>query len=108
MAPTSRAASESATRAVLAATTDAAAMQRLLDGEVINGWLWFDGDCAKQFGGPGRIEPARRAAFARCLVGLQLRESARKSAENVVMREYGPGFEVQARVDDGPAGPRLR
>lgn len=60
------------------ATTDLGKMTALLHGAVVNGGLYFeDAACANQFT-VGETEPALRDQFARCLVGLSLKPSARK------------------------------
>lgn len=88
---------------------DASKIASMLHGSVTNGGLWFeDGECAKQFQAPGEILPSSFAEFARCLAALKLRKSSREdSLGDVVVLEYGAGFEVQARVVQEVDGPRL-
>lgn len=95
--------------ALLASSGDAGKLDSMLRGSVTSGGLLFsDADCASQFGKAGEIAQARLGAFARCLAGLHLQPSKRKSPlADVVLLEYGPGIEVEARVLDEDTGPRL-
>jgi len=88
---------------------DAAKLETVLRGSVVNGGLRFDDPtCAREFGTPGEIKPDRFGAFARCLASLKLEPSAREdSLGDVVVMEHAPGFELQARVVNENDGPRL-
>ena len=95
-----------ASTALITASTDAGKMTALLGKAVVNGGLWFeDASCASQFS-EGEVPPALRAEFARCLVGLQLKPSTRTDAlGDVEVLTYGPGFELEARVQQNLRGP---
>jgi hypothetical protein len=83
--------------------------EQMLRGSVTNGGLLFpDADCKAQFSAPGQISGDKLPAFGKCLAGLHLQASSRKSAlEDVVTVTYGPGIEIEARVIEEQAGPRL-
>lgn len=89
---------------------DAAAIEKLLDGTVVNGGLYApDPACAAELAVTGPVTPARFPTFARCLAGLKLRASTRKSMrDDIAVLTYGAGFEVEARIVREPAGARLR
>ena len=84
---------------------DATKLRRVMRDSVTNGGLIFDDPaCTKDFGTPGEVKSERLDAFAKCLAGLHLQESAREDRlPDVLVMQYAPGFEVQARVveDDG-------
>lgn len=84
---------------------DAPKLRRLMRDSVTNGGLAFDDPaCARDFGTPGEVKSEQLDAFAKCLAGLHLEPSAREDAlPDVLVMQYAPGFEVQARVvdDDG-------
>jgi len=92
------------------ASGDVAAIERLLQGETVDGGFWFaDPACAKQFSIGGEIHPDRFHAFAQCLAALHWQASAREDAlgDSVVLT-YAPGFEIEARIGQELRGPRLR
>lgn len=91
------------------ASNDAAAIEKLLQGSVTNGGLWFDNaECATQFAKPGEVAAAAFPAFARCLAELKLERSTREDAlGDVIVLRYGAGYEVEARVVQELSGPRL-
>jgi len=80
------------------AANTAARMRALLGTSVAYGGLWFRGpDCQREFIAPRTIGPDQLDAFARCLVTLHLRPSARKDAlPDVVVYTDGEGFEIEA------------
>jgi hypothetical protein len=84
---------------------DAPKLRRLMRDSVANGGLVFDdAACTKDFGTPGEVPAEKLDAFARCLAGLHLEPSTREDTlPDVLVMQYAPGFEVQARVtnDDG-------
>jgi hypothetical protein len=96
-------------RALLAAVDDPGEIEELLDGEVVNGGLWFtEPACRAQFPQPEVIQPPRFGAFARCVAGLHLRPSERQHRlGDVEVMTYAPGFEVEVRVVREVAKPRL-
>lgn len=79
---------------------DAETLENMMQGEVTNGGLHFDDPaCHRQFGHGGRVIEEQFGAFARCLAGLHLAASPRSDALlDVVVLQYAPGFELQARV----------
>ncbi|MCE9580735.1 MAG: hypothetical protein K8W52_46875 [Deltaproteobacteria bacterium] len=81
----------------------------LIRGGVTNGGVYFtDAACARTFATPGAIAPAQQPEFARCLATLHFTRSARTDAlGDVVVMDYAPGFEIEARVVPDPDGPRL-
>ncbi len=95
--------------ALAAAAADPEQLEAMLQGSVVNGGLWFENaECATQFGTPGEVRPDQFSAFARCLATLRLEPSARKDAlGDVVVMQYAPGFEIEARVVRELSGPRL-
>lgn len=84
---------------------DPAVIESLLHGPVVDGGLVFASpECASEFNAAGEVGPTRINAFARCLATLELRPSQREyELDDIVILEYGAGFEVQARF----TGPRL-
>ena len=94
--------------ALVAASGNAAALRKLLRDTVVNGGLWFDDASCSEFAKSGEIAGSRLEAFATCLATLPLQASAREDAlGDVVVVEYAPGFELEARVVHELAGPRL-
>jgi hypothetical protein len=95
--------------AIIAASGDPGAFERLVRGPIVNGGLWFDEPaCSAEFGKPAEIPVGRRVAFAHCLANLRLQRSTREDAlGDVIVLEYGAGFEVEARVVPENDGPRL-
>src|SRR4051812_5249749 len=100
---------EVARHALLDASGNPGAIEKLLGSSVMDAGLWFvDPSCATQFPVPSEITGDRLHAFARCLAGLHLEASTREDAlGDVVIMTYAPGFEVEARVVQELAGPRL-
>ncbi|HEY5921615.1 MAG TPA: hypothetical protein VIV11_08085 [Kofleriaceae bacterium] len=100
---------EAARTAIVEATQQPGGFENLLRGSVVNGGLWFeDSKCAAQFGLPGEIQEAKLTEFARCLATLKLQPSERDDAlGDVVVLQYGLGFEIEARVVLENRGPRL-
>jgi hypothetical protein len=92
--------------ALIAAADDPAALAKLLRGSVTNGGLWFaDPACVFPV---GQVTADRLPEFARCLAGLHMRRSLREDAlADVVVLQYDPGFEIEARVIADSGGPRL-
>jgi hypothetical protein len=88
---------------------DATQLRRLMRDSVTNGGLVFDDPaCAKNFGTRGEVADEKLDAFADCIAGLHLELSQREDAlPGVILMQYAPGFEVQARVVDED-GARLR
>ena len=91
------------------ASGDAVAIERLLQGAVVDGGLWFaDPECMRQFAGGGEITPARFHTFAACLATLHWQSSQRGDAlGDTLVLEYAPGFEIEARLVQELTGPRL-
>jgi TonB family protein len=99
---------EVARATLVAASADPAALAKLMRGSVVNGGLWFDDPaCSAQF--PiGRVEEAQFGAFAQCLAALKMTASLRSdSYPDVTVMNYGPGFEIEARIVEEKRGPRL-
>ena len=96
-------------RALLEASGDPDAIENLLGSSVVDAGLWFvNPSCATQFPVPSEITGERLHAFARCLAGLHLQASTREDAlGDAVIMTYAPGFEIEARVVQELAGPRL-
>ncbi|MGE5184758.1 MAG: hypothetical protein ACM31C_21950, partial [Acidobacteriota bacterium] len=94
--------------ALVAASGDAAAIERLLQESVVDGGLWFsDATCAR-FSGGGKIAPERFHEFARCLATLHWAQSSRSDAlADTTVLTYSPGFEIEARVVQELSGPHL-
>ena len=95
--------------AIVSASGDPTAFERLLRGPVVNGGLWFDEpQCASTFSRPGEMSESQRAAFAHCLAKLKLQTSPREDAlGDVIVLEYGVGFELEARLVPELDGPRI-
>ena len=91
------------------ASSDPAAIEKLIRGPLMNGGLWFDdATCKQAFGNPGPIAAEQTHAFAACLAGLHLRASERfDMLPDVAVFEYPPGIEVEARIVEDKDGPRL-
>jgi len=88
--------------------SEAAFVELVRDGVMVGGMWFADDACRAQFSAPQKIEPARAAAFARCLSMLPLQESERVDAlRDVVVLTYAPGFELEARVTGTGTGRRL-
>jgi hypothetical protein len=94
---------------VLTGAHDAAAIEKLLRGTVMNGGLWFsDPACTQQFPAAGAVPPERFHAFAECLAALHWQLSSRKDAlPDVAVLTYEPGIEIEARVLGEQDGPRI-
>jgi hypothetical protein len=86
--------------ALVAATGDPRALRDLFHGAFVDGGLWFDdAACAKEFGAGEEVPAARLDAFSYCLAGLHLQPGARgDELGDVVVMDYAPGIEVEARV----------
>lgn len=82
------------------AAGDADALLSMFHGAVVDGGLWFeDPACAKEFGPGEEVPKGRLEAFASCLAGLHLQASTRgDELGDVVVMDYAPGIEVEARV----------
>lgn len=91
---------EVARDAIVANAENAADLEKLFHGSVVDGGIWFpDGACASQFANPGEIAKDKLHAFASCLATLHLRASGREDAlGDVVVLDYDPGIELEARV----------
>ncbi len=91
------------------ATTDPAAMEKLIRRGVVNGGLWFDdAACQAQFKSTVEVPKDQLAAFARCLVTLHLQPSKREDGlGDVAVMTYAPGFEVEVRIVNEVNGPHL-
>lgn len=95
--------------ALVDASGDAKAIERMLEGRVVDGGLWFaDADCAARFPRPKEIPPARFHEFATCLAGLHWQPSARRDElGDVIVLNYPPSFEIEARVVPENNGPHI-
>jgi hypothetical protein len=95
--------------ALVEASGNPDAIQKLFRGSVVDGGLWFnDAACAAQFSNGGELRPDQLAAFAHCLAGLHLQPSTRDDAlGDVVVMTYAPGIEIEARVVQEDVGPHL-
>lgn len=97
-----------ASDALVAASGDAAAIERLLQVGVVEGGLWFADTSCVQFSGGGQIAPERFHELARCLATLHWAKSTRNDAlPDTAVLTYPPGFEIEARVVNELNGPRL-
>lgn len=104
---TTRAASDSLVKAV--AERDVAAIAQHFGTPLAFGGMYFaNPECLQKFPAPAVIEPAKHADFAGCLATLMLASSERSDEmDNVVVYDYAPGFEIEARFDDLGKGPQL-
>ena len=95
--------------ALVDASGNAAAIEKLLYGLVVDGGMWFnDPGCAAQFSEGRELKRDEFPAFARCLAELHLQASPREDAlGDVVVMTYEPGIEIEARVIPEEAGPHL-
>jgi len=91
------------------AVGDPAELRELFRDSVVDGGLWFDdATCAAEFGKGEEVPKDRLDAFATCLAGLHLQPSPREDAlGDVVVLDYAPGIELEARVAPEAAGPHL-
>jgi hypothetical protein len=91
---------EIATDVMVQASGNAAAIEGMLEGEVVDGGLWFaDRACDEQFHAARKIEPDQFHAFAQCLATLHWEASPRVDAlGDTIVLAYPPGFEIEARV----------
>jgi hypothetical protein len=97
-----------ASNVLVAASGDAAAIESLLRGSVVVGGLWFADTTCAPFSGGGKLAPERFHELARCLATLHWAQSARRDAlADTTVLTYAPGFEIEARVVQELAGPRL-
>ena len=82
------------------AAGDASALSYMFHDSVVDGGLWFDdAACAKEFGAGEDVPKDRLDAFAHCLAGLHMQASTRgDELGDVVVMDYAPGIEVEARV----------
>ncbi len=79
------------------ASTDVARMSKVATFGVVNGGLWFEDPTCKF--ALGEVHPTVLPDFARCLVGLELVQSAREDAlPDVLVLTDALGFEIEARV----------
>jgi hypothetical protein len=94
---------------VVASADNADDLEFLFLDSVVDGGIWFpDGACASQFANPGAIAKAKLHAFASCLANLHLRASTRDDAlGDVVVLDYGPGIELEARIVQELDAPHL-
>lgn len=83
--------------------TDVRGFRKLLDGDVMNGGLWFaDATCQARFGHYAKLEAADFDAFAGCVAGLHLRPSGREDAlDDTSVLTDDAGFEIEAHVVKG-------
>jgi hypothetical protein len=95
--------------ALVASADNADDLEWLFHDSVVDGGIWFpDGACASQFANPGAIAKAKLHAFASCLANLHLRASTRDDAlGDVVVLDYGPGIELEARIVQELDAPHL-
>lgn len=91
------------------AVGDPGELRELFRGSVVDGGLWFaDPACAGEFGKGEEVPQGRLDAFAACLVGLHLQPSPREDAlGDVIVLDYAPGIELEARVAPEAAGTHL-
>lgn len=77
-----------------------AALRALFRDSVVDGGIWFaDPTCNAEFGTGEEVPKDRLDAFAACLAGLHLQTSPREDAlGDVVVVDYAPGIELEARV----------
>jgi len=90
-------------------TGDLATLRKMMGPHVTLGGLWFpDATCQQEFAGTGEIGGGRLDELARCLTTIKLTVSPRKdSLPDVVVLDYEPGFEIEARFIDKSTGPWL-
>ncbi|MEO8550044.1 MAG: hypothetical protein ABI678_08720 [Kofleriaceae bacterium] len=95
--------------ALAGAVGNPAELRELFRDSVVDGGLWFDdAACAAEFGKGEEVPKDRLDAFAACLAGLNLQPSPREDAlGDVVVLDYAPGIELEARVAPEAAGPHL-
>jgi hypothetical protein len=91
---------EVATDVMVQASGNAAAIESMLGGEVVDGGLWFaDRACDEQFHAARKIEQDQFHAFAQCLATLHWEASPRVDAlGDTIVLAYPPGFEIEARI----------
>lgn len=88
---------------------DVATLRKMMGPHVTLGGLWFpDATCHREFAGTGEVGGGRLDELARCLTTIKLTVSPRKdSLPDVVVLDYEPGFEIEARFIDKSDGPWL-
>ncbi|MFN0250305.1 MAG: hypothetical protein ACKV2T_25730, partial [Kofleriaceae bacterium] len=100
--------------------TGDAFVKAVVDGEVTaisshfgaplayGGMYFADPECLRKFPVPTVIAPAKHPEFAACLATLMLAASPRKDElYNVVVYNYAPGIEIEAKFEDLGDGPKL-
>jgi hypothetical protein len=91
------------------APSDLEHLDKLVRQPVVNGGVLFlEAACAKQFASPGQVGADQLNAFAACLAGLHVHPSVRKDSRgDVMVLDYEPGIELEARFVKDDRGPVL-